>query len=95
MTTPPALGDWIVTGNELIAWINDLEFFDITPTPKTGTFGLRINHLALAATVYLGESDTVVQATQRAQQHLATEPDPTLTCVHGHDMLQDCPDCQP
>lgn len=85
--------DWIVTGHELISWINDLEFFDIRPTPASETFALRLNHMGTATTLYLGESSTVAEAVGRAAQHLAGFIQEEITCEHGRTLDQSCEDC--
>lgn len=97
--------DWIVTGNEIIAWVDDLQFFDITFDAVTETFALRINHLALASTIYLGQSDSVKQAMRRAQDFVGHGTLPEfvgvvvdddlieITCSHGLSMVQVCPEC--
>lgn len=62
--------DWLVAGRELIAWVGDLEFFDIVYADRTDTYQLRINHVGTATTLYLGDSDTLEQAQSRAGDFL-------------------------
>lgn len=85
--------EWIVTGHELISWINDLEFFDITFTPDSETFALRINHLGTATTVYLGESSSVNEAIAYAARHQGGEVQEQITCEHGRTLAEHCEDC--
>lgn len=88
--------DWIVTGHEVIAWVNDLEFFDIVFSVKTQTFELRINHLGTATTVYLGDTPTVAQAILAAQKWVMEDGhggQQTLTCTHGLTLGEICPGC--
>jgi len=48
--------DWTITGREIVAWINDIEFYDIIGSIENGvqTFALRINYAATATSIYLG-----------------------------------------
>ena len=100
MSNTPQLsqGDWIVTGREIIAWINDIEFFDITGSVDiingSQRFSLRINNAAVATTLYVGESDTVQEAMGWANRHLATGIlQGELTCRHGEPVGDGCRDC--
>lgn len=97
MSTHTPKTEWIVTGNEVIAWINDLEFFDITYSADTATFALRINHLATATTIYLGESDSVSEAVRSAALWVVRSAEigeqQNLSCEHGHLLGENCPEC--
>ena len=64
--------DWIVTGNEVIAWVSGTEFFDIVFDSNTDRFALRINNAATAQTVFLGVSDSLSEAFGRANTHTAS-----------------------
>lgn len=77
MTTPRPLtaADWIVTGNEIVAWIDDTELFDITFDGATQRFALRINNVATAQSVFLGFTSSVAEAQQRARSHVGTTAD--------------------
>jgi len=86
--------DWVVGGREIIAWINDLEFFDITYSGESGTFALRINHVGHVTTVYLGESGSVAEAQARANIHLGHNgPTAEFTCSHGRSLIEGCSEC--
>lgn len=90
--------DWIVTGREIIAWISDIEFFDITGsvdvTNGSQRFSLRINNVATAATLYVGESDTVQEAMGWASRYLAGGiVQEVLTCLHGTTVGEQCQEC--
>jgi hypothetical protein len=100
MTNTPQLGpaDWIVTGREIIAWINDTEFFDISGSvnviDNSQRFELRINNAAAATTLYLGESASVQEAIGWASRHLSSGIlQGELTCRHGEPMGDGCRDC--
>lgn len=88
-----SMADWIVTGNEVIAWINDLEFFDISFDVVAETFALRINHVALVSTIYLGESDSFTEAVGRARAYANADDHPVLCCTHGRTLVVQCPEC--
>lgn len=78
-TTPKLTNDeWIVTGREVIAWISDLECFDITYSERTEKFSLRVNNVATAQTVFLGVSDSLSEAIGRARSHINADDAPTL-----------------
>lgn len=86
MSAPISNSDWIVTGNEVVAWINDLELFDITFDGRTQRFALRINNVALAQTVFLGFSDSLSEAMQRARTHIGnTETAAEIAAAFGLD----------
>lgn len=100
MSNTPQLGpaDWIVTGREIIAWINDTEFFDISGSvnviDNSQRFELRINNAAAATTLYLGESASVQEAIGWASRHLSSGIlQGELTCIHGEPMGEGCRDC--
>lgn len=78
-TTPRLTNDeWIVTGHEVIAWISDLECFDITYDDRTRKFSLRVNNVATAQAVFLGYSDSLSEAIGRARAHINADDSPTL-----------------
>lgn len=94
MNTPKLTNDeWIVTGHEVIAWISDLEFFDITHDPRIEKFVLRINHIATAATVFLGVTDSLSEAIGRARAHVNADNNEILSCTHGRTLVEPCADC--
>lgn len=91
--------DWIVTGREIIAWINDIEFFDITGSVDVANgsqrFSLRLNNVAAATTLYVGESDTVQEAMGWASRHLESGIlQDELTCPHGFTLMHHCQECE-
>jgi hypothetical protein len=101
MTNTPQLGpaDWIVTGREIIAWVNDIEFFDITGSvniiDNSQRFSLRFNNAATATTLYVGESDTVQEAMGWASRHLESGIlQDELTCPHGFTLMHHCQECE-
>jgi hypothetical protein len=104
MTNTPQLGpaDWIVTGREIIAWVNDIEFFDITGSvniiDNSQRFSLRFNNAATATTLYVGESDTVQEAMGWASRHLSSgilqDLQEELTCPHGFTLAYHCKECE-
>jgi hypothetical protein len=95
MTNKPQLtnADWIVTGHEIVAWINDVEFFDITFSDASQTFALRVNNAALAQTLYLGESSSLAEAMQRARNHINADDQDQLRCNHGRTLVESCREC--
>lgn len=92
--------DWIITGREIVAWANDIEFFDIIGNIEDGvqTFALRINNAATATSIYLGESATVGESMGWANHFLGAILRGELlqeefTCNHGKTLHEGCDDC--
>lgn len=72
--------DWKINGDSLVAWINDLEFFDIRPDFYSLPSGqvqegyrLSINHVGHGASVYLGWFLFAAQAQSAARRHIGDE----------------------
>lgn len=92
--TPKLTNDeWIVTGHEIIAWINDLQFFDITHDAAVEFFFLRLNQVATATVISLGVSNSVTEAIARARAYVNADDDPMFACEHGRDLAELCADC--
>jgi hypothetical protein len=70
---PPAAllpnSQWFIWEEILVAWFSDTEFFDISAAPEAG-YELRLNDAAEGSTIYLGDSDTISQAQERARAYL-------------------------
>ena len=63
---------WQVVGKEnLIVWINDSEFFDISPAGNS--IELRLNNCVDGSVLYLGDCISVGHAIVRARRHLEEE----------------------
>ena len=88
--------DWVVTGHEIIAWINDLEFFDVVFYGDAQMFALRINHLATANSTLLGMTSSVAEAISRANAFIMDDGNggqQSLTCAHNLTIAERCEDC--
>lgn len=100
MSNTPQLrpADWIVTGREIIAWVNDIEFFDITGSvnviDNSQRFDLRLNNAAAATTIYMGESASVQEAMNWANRDLGGVLQYELTCPHGRTLIEHCQECE-
>lgn len=95
-----SMADWIITGREIIAWINDIEFFDIIGDIENGVqaFALRINNAATATSIYLGQSASVEESMGWASHFLGAILRGELlqeefTCSHGKTFHEGCDDC--
>lgn len=99
MTNPSFLNNasqWLVVGREIIAWINDVECFDITFTAETETFALRLNNVATATTLLMGESSSVAEAVAHAASFVIDDGhggQELLSCEHGVSIGLPCADC--
>jgi hypothetical protein len=74
-TTPHITDDsWGVNGNELTAWITDLEFFDISPSfAQKDLWFLHYNHVATAKGEFLGAFGYIADAQGAARTWLGDD----------------------
>lgn len=62
--------DWQVAGDAFVAWITELEFFEIRPDPVTGDFHLTLNNTGTAQVTPLGTHGYARDAMKAAKVHL-------------------------